>query len=106
VNYKIVLIALLLITTGSIAAFNSKAIRDGFSPWLTTYIISAITASIYDYQLRANLLPLTTTSVFQHFFFHSSWYFVTIFVLHEQMTLFKSIGLFLAFLGMLLMSVK
>lgn len=105
-NFKIVLLAILLIIVGSIAAFNSKAIRDGYSPWWTTYIVSAFTASIYAYQLRANLLPLTTTSVFQHFFFHSSWYFVTIFVLHEQMTLFKSIGLFLAFVGMLFMSVK
>ena len=105
-NHKIILMAVALILNGAIAAFNAKAVREGISPWWSVYIISAISASVYAYQLRQNILPLTSTSVFQHFFFHSSWYFVTIYVLKEQLTPVKGVGLFLAFIGMLLMSVK
>ncbi len=105
-NQKIILMASALLLNGAVAAFNSKAIRQGVSPWWTVYIISIISSSVYAYQLKQNILPLTTASVFHHFFFHSSWYFVTIFVLNEHLTPLKGVGLILAFLGMLLMSVK
>jgi multidrug transporter EmrE-like cation transporter len=98
--------AIALVCNGVIAAFNSKWIREGLSPWWTTYIISGVSATVYAYQLKANILPVTTASVFQFFFFHFSWYSVTIFVLHEPMTSLKALGLSMAFVGMLLMSVK
>jgi multidrug transporter EmrE-like cation transporter len=106
VNLKIIFLAVALICNGVVAAFNAKWIRDGISPWWTTYIISAVSATVYAYQLRASILPITTASVFQFFFFHFSWYSVTIFVLHEPMTTLKAVGLSMAFIGMLLMSVK
>jgi multidrug transporter EmrE-like cation transporter len=105
-NPKIFLMAVALIINGVTAAFNAKWIRDGVSPWWTTYIISAVSATVYAYQLKVDILPISTASVFQFFFFHFSWYSVTIFVLHEPMTYLKAIGLSMAFIGMLLMSVK
>jgi len=101
---KIALIAISLACLGFIAAFNARWVRSGFSPWWTTYIMSLFTSSIFAYQLRANILPITSIAVFQHFFFHSSWYLTAIFFLHEPMTIFKGIGLTLAFIGMIMMS--
>jgi hypothetical protein len=103
-NSKIFFLASLLITMGVIAAFNARWIRDGSSPWWTTYIISAVTATVWAYQARANLVPLTMASLFQFFFFHASWYLTTIFVIGEQLPARKLFGLALAFVGMLIMS--
>lgn len=103
---KIILMALALSINGAIAGFNARWIREGSSPWWTVYLVSIVSSTIFGYQLKQNLMPLTTASVFQHFFFHFSWYFVTIVILGEPMSFFKSLGLAMAFTGMLLMSVK
>ena len=103
-NPKLMFLASLLITMGFAAAFNARWIRDGSSPWWTTYIISAVTATVWAYQARANIVPLTTANVFQHFFFHGAWYLTTIFVIGEHLPPNKLIGLALAFVGFMVMS--
>lgn len=105
-SIKIVLIASLLIVSGFVAAHNARWIRDGISPWWTSYIFSVITASTYAYMLRANLFSLTYTSVFQTFFFHASWYITALFVIGEQLATHRLVGLVAVFLGMVLMSIK
>ena len=105
-NIKIVSLACLLIATGIVAAFNAKWIRDGLSPWWTSYFISLITATTYVYSLRANLFEITYTSAFQTFFFHASWYLTTIFVLGEVLSPHRMMGLGLVFIGMIMMSIK
>ena len=104
--FKTVGIALLLIIAGYIAAHNARWIRDGASPWWTSYLFSIVTASTYAYLLRSNIFSLTYTSVFQTFFFHASWYITALFVLGEQLAAHRLLGLAAVFLGMLLMSIK
>lgn len=103
---KAVFIALLLIVAGYGAAYNAKWIREGLSPWWTSYFVSVITATTYAYLLRSNLFELTYTSVFQTFFFHASWYCTAIFVIGEQLAPHRLAGLVAVFVGMILMSVK
>jgi len=103
---KTIVVAFVLIITGCLAAHNAKWVRDGWSPWWTSYIVSAVTASIYAYLLRANLFPLIFTNVFQTFLFHSSWYLTAIFMLNEDVTRNKIIGLSLVMLGMIFISIK
>jgi len=103
---KIVVIALLLISCGSIAAHNARWVRDGLSPWWTSYFFSIVSASTYAYLLRANLFSLTYTSVFQTFFFHASWYVTAIIFMGEQLARHRVFGLWAMFLGMILMSIK
>lgn len=103
---KISLIALLLTFCGALAAHNARWIRDGISPWWTSYLFSVITASSYAFLLRANLFSLTYTSVFQTFFFHASWYVTAFFFLGEKLADHRLIGLFAMFIGMILMSIK
>ena len=105
-NFKITLVAFLISLIGFIAAHNSKWVRDGVSPWWTSYIVSFFTASIYAYLARNPFFPLTYTSVFQTFFFHGSWYLTAFFVLGEQLTRTQAYGLFTVFIGMILMSIK
>jgi hypothetical protein len=99
-------IALLLIVAGSIAAHNARWVRDGISPWWTSYFFSLISASTYAYLLRANIFSLTYTSVFQTFFFHASWYLTALFVIGEQLATHRIVGLAAMFFGMILMSIK
>jgi drug/metabolite transporter (DMT)-like permease len=103
---KAVGIALLLMAAGYIAAHNARWIRDGVSPWWTSYLFSIVTASTYAYLLRSNIFSLTYTSVFQTFFFHASWYITALFVLGEQLSTHRLVGLAAVFLGMILMSIK
>jgi len=103
---KAISVAALLITVGSIAAYNARWIRDGFSPWWTSYIFSLITATTYAYLLRSNIFSLTYTSVFQTFFFHASWYITAIFIIGEQLRTHRLVGLAAVFVGMILMSIK
>lgn len=103
---KIILLATLLMGAGFLAAHNARWVREGVSPWWTSYFFSLITASSYAYLLRANLFSLTYTSVFQTFFFHVSWYMTVFFVLHEKLSAHKMIGLVFAFLGFIIMSIK
>jgi drug/metabolite transporter (DMT)-like permease len=103
---KAVGIALLLIAAGYIAAHNARWIRDGVSPWWTSYLFSIVTASTYAYLLRSNIFSLTYTSVFQTFFFHASWYITALFVLGEQLSTHRLLWLAAVFLGMILMSIK
>ena len=103
---KAVGIALLLMVAGYIAAHNARWVRDGISPWWTSYLFSIVTASTYAYLLRSNIFSLTYTSVFQTFFFHASWYITALFVLGEQLSTHRLIGLAAVFLGMILMSIK
>jgi drug/metabolite transporter (DMT)-like permease len=91
---------------GYIAAHNARWIRDGVSPWWTSYLFSIVTASTYAYLLRSNIFSLTYTSVFQTFFFHTSWYITALFVLGEQLSTHRLLGLAAVFLGMILMSIK
>lgn len=104
--WKAFCIALLLICAGFVAAHNARWIRDGVSPWWTSYIFSLITATTYAYLLRSNIFSLTYTSVFQTFFFHASWYITALFVLGEHLRPHRLAGLAAVFLGMLLMSIK
>lgn len=101
---KIVLVAFLLIGNGIFACYMSKEIRAGTVPWYLTYVVSLISATIYAYQLRAKLMPLTVMSVFQTFFFHAAWYIAAYFILENELRGHKLIGLSLAFVGMILMS--
>ena len=103
---KAVGIALLLMVAGYIAAHNARWVRDGVSPWWTSYLFSVVTASTYAYLLRSNIFSLTYTSVFQTFFFHASWYITALFVLGEQLSAHRLLGLAAVFLGMILMSIK
>jgi CHASE2 domain-containing sensor protein len=103
-NIKIALVALFLMANGVFGAFLSKSIRDGSVPWYCTYLVSLISATIYAYQLNAKVMPLTTMSVFQTFFFHSAWYATAFFILNNELQGHKIIGLILAFIGMLIMS--
>ena len=104
--FKAGLIALLLMLAGYIAAHNARWVRDGLSPWWTSYLFSLVTASTYAYLLRSNIFSLTYTSVFQTFFFHASWYITALFVLGEQLAAHRLLGLVAVFLGMVLMSIK
>ena len=105
-SIKIPLIALLISVIGFIAAHNAKWVRDGFSPWWTSYIVSFCTASIYAYLARRPIMPLVYTSVFQTFFFHGAWYLTAIFFLGESLKNHQLFGLGLVFLGMITMSIK
>lgn len=100
------LIASLISLIGFIAAHNAKWVREGISPWWTSYIVSFFTASVYAYLARNPILPLVYTSVFQTFFFHGAWYLTAIFVLGEQLARHQLFGLGLVFLGMITMSIK
>lgn len=104
-NLKIFAVAFTLILNGIFAAYMSKSIREGNLSWYWTYITSIISASIYAYQLRAKIMPLTVMSVFQTFFFHSAWYVTAYFILENELRGHKLIGLLLAFVGMLIMSI-
>ena len=103
---KIIIAAAILIGTGSLAAHNARWVRDGLSPWWTSYFFSFVTASIYAYLLRANLFSLTYTSVFQTFFFHASWYVTALFVIGEHIATHRMVGLAAVFVGFILMSIK
>lgn len=104
-NIKIILSGLILIINGTLAAYNTKWIRDGFSPLWTGYIFSFISATIYIYMTREKLFSITYTSVFQTFLFHSSWYITTLFFVGENLASHRLLGLFLVFGGMILMSI-
>lgn len=103
---KIPLLAFLITAVGVIAAHNARWIRDGSSPWWTVYFISVMTSSLYGYLAKNPLFPLTYTSAFQTFFFHSSWYLTTIFILGEGVNRFQGIGIFMILAGMVMMSLK
>lgn len=103
---KIILIALLITVIGVIAAHNAKWVREGSSPWWSSYIVSFCTATIYAYLARRPLFPIVYTSVFQTFFFHGAWYATAIFVLGESLKNYQLFGLGLVFLGMITMSIK
>ena len=105
-SIKVPLIAFLISLIGFIAAHNAKWVRDGSSPWWTSYIVSFCTASIYAYLARRPIMPLVYTSVFQTFFFHGAWYLTAIFVLGESLKNYQLFGLGLVFLGMITMSIK
>ncbi len=102
---KIVIVALCLISNGIFGAFLSKAIRDGSYSWYWSYLTSFISASVFAYQLKSNILPLTLMSVFQTFFFHAAWYSTAFFILNNELQGHKIIGLLVAFTGMLMMSI-
>ena len=102
---KITAVALLLVLNGIFACYMSREIRAGNIPWYVTYVTSLISASIFAYQLKAKILPLTVMSVFQTFFFHASWYITAYFILENELRGHKIAGLFLAFVGMILMSI-
>ena len=102
-KYKIFLVGLALVSNGVFACFLSRAIQLGTVPWYASYLTSFISASIFAYQLRAKLLPLTVMSVFQTFFFHAAWYMTAFFILNELKGI-KIVGLLFAFFGMILMS--
>lgn len=103
---KIIGIAIIVMLIGSGAAFNAKWIRDGTSPWWTTYIVSFLTGSVYAYLTSYPLFSLTYTSAFQTFFFHASWYLTMIFVIGETLSPHRLFGLLFVFGGMILMSIK
>jgi hypothetical protein len=103
---KIIGIALVIIVLGIGAAFNAKWVRDGASPWWTTYIVSFCTATVYAYLASHPLFSLTYTSAFQTFFFHASWYLTMIFVIGEPLSSHRMFGLLLVFGGMIVMSIK
>ena len=103
-NIKIGIVALSLIANGIFAAFLSKNIREGNVQWYWSYLTSFVSASIFAYQLRAKMLPLTVMSVFQTFFFHAAWYATAFFILNNELQGHKLFGLLLAFAGMIIMS--
>jgi len=105
-NIKIFFLALILIISGVGAAHNGKWMREGLSPWWTTYIVSVFNATVYAYMNRSNFFPLTYTSVFQVFFFHAAWYSTTIFWIGETLAPHRMFGLLLVFCGMILMSIS
>lgn len=101
---KIVIVAIILASNGVLGAFLSKSIRDGSSQWYLSYVTSFVSASIFAYQLKSKLLPLTVMSVFQTFFFHAAWYITAFFILGNELHGHKILGLILAFTGMIIMS--
>ena len=101
---KIFLVGSALVSNGIFACFLSRAIQNGSVPWWASYLTSFISASIFAYQLRVKLLPLTLMSVFQTFFFHAAWYGTALFILGNELKGIKIIGLFFAFVGMIMMS--
>lgn len=101
---KIISVAICLIINGVFAAFLSKGIKAGLYGWYWSYLTSFISASIFAYQLKTNILPLTLMSVFQTFFFHAAWYTTAFFILSNELQGHKLIGLLLAFVGMIIMS--
>lgn len=101
---KIAFVALILMANGIAGAFLSKAIRAGNLSWHWGYLVSFVSATIYVYQLKAKLMPLTVMSVFQTFFFHSAWYATAFFILNNELQGHKIVGLILAFVGMMIMS--
>ena len=104
-NYiNIAVIGAVLAANGVFGAVLSKAIREGTVPWYLTYLVSLLSATVYAYQLRAKVMPLTVMSVFQTFFFHSAWYITAFFILNNELQGHKIIGLLLAFAGMIIMS--
>lgn len=105
-SIKIILLATILTINGVIAAHNAKWMRDGLSPFWTTYIFSFISATMYAYMVKSNVFSLTYTSVFQTFFFHASWYVTTLFWIGESLATHKLLGLFFVFGGIILMSIK
>jgi hypothetical protein len=105
-NLKATAVALILVVAGFLAAHNARWIRDGISPWWTSYLVSLCTATIYAYLLRSNIFSLTYTSVFQTFFFHGSWYATAIFYIGESLSIHRLIGLSAVFVGMIMMSIK
>ena len=105
-NLKVPLLAVLISLIGFGAAHNAKWVREGSSPWWTSYIVSFFTASIYAYLARRPIMPLVYTSVFQTFFFHGAWYATAILVLGEHLKSHQLVGLGLVFLGMITMSIK
>lgn len=103
-NTKIALVAVGLISNGIFAAFLSKSIRAGYTGWYWSYLTSFISASIFAYQMRAKMMPLTVISVFQTFFFHAAWYATAFFIMSNELQGHKLLGLLLAFCGMIVMS--
>lgn len=103
---KIIFSALILITNGIVAAYNTKWIRDGSSPLWTGYIFSFVSASMYIYMTKEKLFSMTYTSAFQTFMFHAAWYITTLFVIGETLAIHRLLGLFFVFGGMILMSIK
>jgi len=101
---KITIVGLSLVTNGIFACFLSRAIGAGTMPWWSSYLTSFISASIFAYQLRAKLMPLTLMSVFQTFFFHAAWYATAFFILGNELKGIKIVGLLFAFAGMIMMS--
>jgi hypothetical protein len=105
-NFKIGFIAFLISLIGFVAAHNAKWVREGVSPWWTSYIVSFFTATIYAYLARHPFFPLTYTSVFQTFFFHGAWYLTTLLVIGEHVERHQLWGLAMVFGGMVVMSIK
>jgi hypothetical protein len=101
---KLSLVAAALISNGIFACFLSRAIGTGTMPWWSSYLTSFISASIFAYQLRAKIIPLTLMSVFQTFFFHAAWYATALFILGNELKGIKIVGLLFAFVGMIMMS--
>lgn len=101
---KIAIVATLLACNGVAGAYLSKAIRDGSVGWYFSYVTSFVSASIFAYQLKSKILPLTVMSVFQTFFFHAAWYITAFFILNNELQGHKLIGLLMAFIGMIIMS--
>jgi hypothetical protein len=101
---KIFFVAITLIANGICGAFLSKAIKEGHYGWYWSYLTSFVSASVFAYQLRTNILPLTLMSVFQTFFFHAAWYSTAFFILNNELQGHKLAGLLLAFAGMIIMS--
>lgn len=104
-KFKIALVGFALISNGIFACFLSRAISSGSVPWWASYLTSFISASIFAFQLRSKLMPLTLMSVFQTFFFHAAWYTTAFFILGNELRGIKIVGLLFAFVGMLLMSI-
>lgn len=101
---KIAIVATLLACNGVAGAYLSKAIRDGSAGWYLSYVTSFVSASIFAYQLKSKILPLTVMSVFQTFFFHAAWYITAFFILNNELQGHKLVGLLMAFVGMIIMS--
>jgi hypothetical protein len=104
--YKILFSAIVLIGNGTLAAYNTKWIRDGTSPLWTGYVFSFISATMYLYMTKEKLFSATYTSAFQTFMFHASWYITMLFVIGEPLANHRLLGLFFVFGGMILMSIK
>jgi hypothetical protein len=103
-KYKIYAVGVALVSNGIFACYLSRAIQNGIIPWWASYLTSFISASIFAYQLKAKLMPLTLISVFQTFFFHAAWYATAFFILDSELKGIKIVGLLFAFVGMIMMS--